>query len=112
MKYNKSADETAKILGAIGHSTLPARSLLGAFFFLHFKIRDYGTRLLKFGMFYLEYSNAIREDDGNSLLSCWWYLLLITKSAEQRKILICNRKVLNIYVAADKSLTTIPPRQT
>lgn len=41
------------------------------------KVNEYGKKLLGLGCFYLEFSDAIREGDGNRVLRCWRYLLPI-----------------------------------
>ena len=66
---------------------------------------DYGRRLLEFGTFYLEYSDAIREGDGERLLRCWRYLLPICKSADRRNYAI---EVLNMLCQYEFEL---PPQQ-
>ena len=38
-------------------------------------VHVYGKNLLSIGLFYLEYSDAIREGDGIRVLRCWRYLL-------------------------------------
>ena len=40
-------------------------------------VYSYGCELLSLGLFFLEYSDAIHEGDGNRVLRCWRYLLLI-----------------------------------
>ena len=41
------------------------------------KVKEYGIQLLGIGCFYLEFTDAIREGDGNHVLRCWRYLLPI-----------------------------------
>lgn len=57
------------------------------------KVREYGRQLLGLGLLYEEYSDAIREGDGERLLRCWRYLLPIFK-ASGRKNYACE--VLNM----------------
>lgn len=40
-------------------------------------IQEYAIQLLSLGCFYTEFSDAIREGDGNRILRCWRYLLPI-----------------------------------
>ena len=40
-------------------------------------VSEYSKQLLHLGCFYREYSDAIREGDGNRILRCWRYLLPI-----------------------------------
>lgn len=39
------------------------------------QVLEYGKRLLSTGSFYLEFSDAIKEGDGERVLRCWKYLL-------------------------------------
>ena len=39
------------------------------------KVKHYGKQLLAIGCLYLEFSDAIREGDGQRVLRCWRYLL-------------------------------------
>ncbi len=43
-------------------------------------IRGYACDVLSLGLFYKEYLDAIHEGDGDRLIRCWRYLLLIFKS--------------------------------
>lgn len=47
-------------------------------------VREYGRQLLGLGLFYLEYSDAIRQGDGRRLLRCWRYLLPVFKASGRR----------------------------
>ena len=38
-------------------------------------VRLYAIQAISFGIFYLEYSDAIREGDGDRVLRCWRYML-------------------------------------
>ena len=42
---------------------------------------EYGRNLLSIGLFYLEFSDAIKEGDGDRVLRCWHYLLPIFKGS-------------------------------
>ena len=44
-------------------------------------VYEYGRQLLNVGLFYLEYSDAVREGDGERVFRCWRYLLPIFKSS-------------------------------
>ena len=44
-------------------------------------VYEYGRQLLSVGLFYLEYSDAVREGDGERVFRCWRYLLPIFKSS-------------------------------
>jgi L1 cell adhesion molecule like protein len=50
----------------------------------HDKVQCYASELLSSGLFYLEFADSIKEGDGNRILRCWRFLLLIFK-ATQRK---------------------------
>ena len=45
------------------------------------KVRQYSIQLSSLGCLYLEYSDAIREGDGNRVLRCWRYMLPIFASS-------------------------------
>ena len=40
-------------------------------------VRKYAIQLTSLGLFYMEYSDAIKEGDGNRILRCWRYLVVI-----------------------------------
>ena len=44
-------------------------------------VLSYASDLLTLGLLYMEFSDAIREGDGERILRCWKYLLLIFKAA-------------------------------
>ena len=48
-------------------------------------IRNYASEVITLGLFYKEYNDAIREGDGERILRCWRYLLLIFKASDKRK---------------------------
>ena len=60
---------------------------------------------MEFGTFYLEFSDAIREGDGERVLRCWRYLLPICKSADRRNYAF---EVINMLRQYEFDL---PPRQ-
>ena len=41
------------------------------------RVFQYSVQLLRLGLFYQEFSDAIREGDGNRVLRCWKYMLPI-----------------------------------
>jgi L1 cell adhesion molecule like protein len=43
------------------------------------KVHCYATKLLSYGLLYLEFSDAIREGDGLRTLRCWRYFLILFK---------------------------------
>ena len=47
------------------------------------RIHGYAKELLTLGLFYLEYSDAIREGDGLRVLRCWRYLFLLFKASNR-----------------------------
>ena len=47
------------------------------------KVYIYASELLSIGLFYMEYTDAIREGDGLRVLRCWKYLLPIFKSSNR-----------------------------
>ena len=52
-------------------------------------VKMYAEEVLSLGMIYSEYSDAIREGDGERVMRCWKFLLLIFKAA-QRKNYACE----------------------
>ena len=67
---------------------------------------EYGKQLLSLGCFYLEYSDAICEGDGDRVLRCWKYLLPIFKSSGRKNYYI---EALNMLYQYEYGLT---PRQS
>lgn len=65
----------------------------------------YSRRLLSLGLFYLEYSDAIREGDGERVLRCWRYMLPMFVSSGRKNYAI---EAFNLLLQHDFSL---PPRQ-
>ena len=56
------------------------------------KVHLYAKRLLSLGCFYLEYSDAIREGDGDRVLQCWRYLLpmfVISRRKTMQRVCTC-----------------------
>lgn len=54
---------------------------------------NYFKHLLGLGLFYIEYSDAIREGDGERILRCWRYLLVIFKNSGRKNY---SLEVLNM----------------
>ena len=69
-------------------------------------VHEYSKQLLGLGCFYMEYSDAIREGDGDRVLRCWWYLLAIFKSSGRKNYSI---EALNMLYQYKYQLT---PRQS
>ena len=69
------------------------------------KANLYSRRLLGLGLFYLEYSDAIREGDGERVLRCWRYMLPMFVSSGRKNYAI---EAFNLLLQHDFSL---PPRQ-
>ncbi len=63
---------------------------------------EYGKRLLGFGCFYLEFSDAIKEGDGKRVLRCWRYLLPLFKSSGRTNYSV---EVLNMLCQYQYKLT-------
>lgn len=49
------------------------------------RVLAYAKELLTLGLLYMEFVDAIHEGDGNRILRCWRYLLLVFKSTGKRK---------------------------
>ena len=69
------------------------------------KVNLHARHLLALGCFYLEFSDAIREGDGDRVLRCWRYMLPMFISSGRKNYAI---EALNLLVQHDFSL---PPRQ-
>ena len=48
------------------------------------KVFLYNTQLMSIGLFFVEYSDAIKEGDGSRVLRCWRYLVPIYKSSGRK----------------------------
>lgn len=46
---------------------------------------EYSEEVISLGLFYMEFIDAIREGDGDRILRCWRYMLLIFKLAGRFK---------------------------
>ena len=46
---------------------------------------EYTREVITLGLLYFEFSNSIREGDGNRILRCWRYFLLLFKAARREK---------------------------
>ncbi len=66
---------------------------------------EYGKKFLGLGCFYLEFSDAIKEGDEETILRCWRYLLPIFKSSGRKN---CSIDVLCMLCQFEFEL---PPRQ-
>jgi len=69
------------------------------------KVNLYARRLLSLGCFYMEYSDAIREGDGDRVLHCWRYMLPMFMSSGRKNYAL---ESLNLLLQHDFIL---PPRQ-
>ena len=69
------------------------------------QVHIYAKRIFSLGCFYMEYSDAIREGDGNRVLRCWRYLLPMFVSSGRKNYAL---ESLNLLVQHD---FTLSPRQ-
>ena len=69
------------------------------------KVFQYHTRLLSLGLFYMEYSDAIKEGDGNRVVRCWRYLLPIFQSSGRK-----NYSLESLHLLCQIH-HVLPPRQ-
>ena len=51
-------------------------------------VYEYARETLSLGLLYAEFSDAIREGDGNRIIRCWKYFLLIFKAARRKNYAI------------------------
>ena len=63
----------------------------------------YSKRILSLGCFYLEYSDGIREGDGDRVLRCWRYLLPLFHNGRRNNYAI---ESLNLLFQHDFALST------
>ena len=68
------------------------------------RVFQYSVQLLRLGLFYQEFSDAIREGDGNRVLRCWKYMLPIFSASGSRNY-VCEAANLLIQQSY-----TLPPR--
>ncbi len=61
------------------------------------KVQTYACELLSYGLFYLEFSDSIREGDGTRILRCWRYLMLIFKLGKRRNYSIEGLNLLSQF---------------
>ena len=66
------------------------------------KVADYGKQLLGLGCFYLEFTDAIHEGDGQRVLRCWRYLLPIFLGSGRTNY---SCEVLNMLFQASYALS-------
>ena len=69
-------------------------------------VHMYSKQLLGLGCFFLEYSDAMQEGDGDRVIRCWRYLLPIFKSSGQKNYSIEALQVVYQYQYA------LTPRQS
>ena len=64
------------------------------------QVHAYSMQLLSVGCFYLEFSDAIREGDGDRVVRCWRYLLAAFKSSGRKNYSIESLNMLcqHLYV--------------
>lgn len=65
-------------------------------------VTEYTVQLLRIGLFYLEYRDAIQEGDGVRVLRCWKYLLLVFFNTNRKNYL---KEALNLLCQHDHILT-------
>ena len=68
------------------------------------RVFQYSAQLLRLGLFYQEFADAIREGDGNRVLRCWRYMLPIFSASGSRNY-ACEAAHLLIQHSY-----TLPPR--
>ena len=61
------------------------------------KVYIYSCELLLFGLMYFEFSDAIREADGNRIIRCWRFLMLLFKARQRRNYAIEGLNILTQY---------------
>ena len=60
-------------------------------------IQIYGKQLLRIGLLYWEYTDAIKEGDGDRLLRCWKYMLVLFINTGRKNYCIEALKMLNQF---------------
>ncbi len=66
------------------------------------QVLEYAKRLLGLGSFYMEFTDAIKEGDGQRVLRCWRYLLPLFKSSGRKNYSI---EVFNMLCQYEYNLT-------
>ena len=61
------------------------------------KVYLYSCEFLTLGLMYIEFSDSIREADGNRILRCWRYQHLIFRSTQRRNYAIEGLNLLSQY---------------
>ena len=68
-------------------------------------VTNYAIEVMSLGIFYLNYKDAVREDDGDRVLVCWKYLLPLFKVSDRRNYSLEVHRMLYSYYF------TMSPRQ-
>lgn len=51
-------------------------------------VKRYAVEVLSLGLLYMEFSDSIREGDGDRILRCWRYLMLLFKAKKEKIIVL------------------------
>ena len=60
-------------------------------------LKGYAKQVVSLGLLYMEYSDGIREGDGDRIIRCWRYMLLIFRATNKRKYSIQAATLLLQY---------------
>ena len=60
-------------------------------------VKGYAKQVVSLGLLYMEYSDGIREGDGDRIIRCWRYMLLIFRATNKRKYSIQAATLLLQY---------------
>lgn len=66
-------------------------------------VKRYAVEVLSLGQLYMEFSDSIREADGDRILRCWRYLMLLFKAKKRKNYSI---EALNVLAQYHFLLTT------
>ena len=59
---------------------------------------EYAKEVISLGLFYMEFQDSIREGDGERVLHCWRYLMLIFKATGHRNYAILKLILLILLI--------------
>ena len=68
-------------------------------------VHEYGKETLSLGLLYMEFQDAIREGDGESVLNCWRYFMILFKATGHRNYAI------EAFISLAQYQWFLPPRQ-
>ena len=68
----------------------------------HDGVQAYASEVLNLGLIFMEFIDGVREGDGNRILTCWKYFLLLFKSNKRKNYAI---EALNLHLQFNFTLS-------